>query len=152
MVKSVVLIFLFLCSVWKFHKTPINLRFICAPNPSSLTDVSKWLSVVYKSILPVVNDVWALMVLEVKSVVLVFRFFMVFGSSIKPWLLWDLFVQLILLLSQISLNHRHQFFLQSYTTCGQMIFGHQSLKRFLSLLLVVEFSMTLKEQWVWQNS
>jgi hypothetical protein len=104
-VKNVVLVFLFLCSVWKFHITPINLRFICAPNPSSLTDVSKWLSVFYKSILPVVNDVWASMILVVKSVVLVFRFFMVFGSSIKPWLLWDLFVQSILLLSQMSLNH-----------------------------------------------
>ncbi len=150
MVKSVVLVFLFLCSVWKFHKTPINLRFTCAPNPSSLTDVSKWLSVVYKSIQPVVNDVWASMILVVKSVVLVFRFFMVFGSSIKPWLLWNL------LCSQFFSSHRYlsitQFFLQSYTTCGQMIFGHQSLKRFLSLLLVVEFSMTLKEQWVWQNS
>ncbi len=105
MVKSVVLVFLCLCSVWKFHKTPINLRFICAPNPSSLTDVSKWLSVFYKSILPVVNDVWASMILVVKSVVLVFHFFMVFRSSIKPWFLWDLFVQSILLLSQMSLNH-----------------------------------------------
>ncbi len=141
-----------------------------------------------------------------------FCFFVLFGSSIKTQLIWDLFVHPILLLSQMFLSD--SVFLQIYSTCGQwclgindfsgkkcgpcllflhgvqkfhktlitlrficavnsspltdvfkslsffykailpgqMIFGHQSLKRFLSLLLVVEFSMTLQVQWVWQNS
>ncbi len=46
----------FLCAVWKFHKNPIKLKFICAASSTSLTEVSKWLSSFFKAMFPVVND------------------------------------------------------------------------------------------------
>jgi hypothetical protein len=49
---------LFLCAVWKSHKNPVKLRFICASSCTSLTNVSKWLSSFQKALLPVVNDLW----------------------------------------------------------------------------------------------
>jgi hypothetical protein len=49
---------LFLCAVWKSHKNPVKLRFICASSCTSLTNVSKWLSSFHKALLPVVNDLW----------------------------------------------------------------------------------------------
>ncbi len=48
----------FLCAVWKFHKNPIKLKFICAASSTSLTEVSKWLSSFFKAMFPVVNDLW----------------------------------------------------------------------------------------------
>ncbi len=48
----------FLCAVWKFHKNPIKLRFICAASFSSLTNVSKWLCSFFKAMFPTVNDLW----------------------------------------------------------------------------------------------
>jgi len=50
--------FPFLCVVWKFHKNPIKLRFICAANFISLTDVSKWPCSFFKAMFPTVNDLW----------------------------------------------------------------------------------------------
>jgi len=48
----------FLCAVWKFHKNPINSRFICATSSSSLTDVFKWLCSFFKAKFPMVNGLW----------------------------------------------------------------------------------------------
>ncbi len=48
----------FLCAVWKFHKSPIKPRFICAASSSSLTDVSKWVCSFFKALFPTVNDLW----------------------------------------------------------------------------------------------
>lgn len=52
------LLLLCLCAVWKSHKNPVKLRFICASSCTSLTNVSKWLSSFHKALLPVVNDLW----------------------------------------------------------------------------------------------
>ncbi len=49
---------LFLCAVWKFHKTPVKPRFICAASSTPLTDVSKWLCSFFKAMFPTVNDLW----------------------------------------------------------------------------------------------
>jgi hypothetical protein len=49
---------LFLCVVWKFHKNPTKLRFICATHSTSLTIVSKWLCCFFKVMFPIVNDLW----------------------------------------------------------------------------------------------
>ncbi len=44
--------------VWKFHKNPIKITFICASNSTSLIKVSKWLCFFFKAMFLVVNDLW----------------------------------------------------------------------------------------------
>ncbi len=46
----------FLCTVWKFHKTPIKPRCICATSSTSLTHVFKWPCCFFKVMFPTVND------------------------------------------------------------------------------------------------
>jgi hypothetical protein len=48
----------FLYAVWKFHKSQIKPRFICAASSTSLTEVSKWPSSFFKAMFPAVNDLW----------------------------------------------------------------------------------------------
>jgi hypothetical protein len=48
----------FLYAVWKFHKSQIKPRFICAASSTFLTEVSKWPSSFFKAMFPAVNDLW----------------------------------------------------------------------------------------------
>jgi len=69
----------FLCAVWKFHKNPIEPRFICAVSSTSLTDVSKWLCSFFKAMFPAVNDLWVSKLKKAVFLVIVVGFSMTTG-------------------------------------------------------------------------
>ncbi len=54
----------------EFHENPLKFNFMNAASSNYLTEVSKWLSSLYKAILPVVND---LLVAKLQEAVLLLR-------------------------------------------------------------------------------